>query len=631
MSFHIENLSLNNFVVFKNQQLSLNNLGLVHIKGKNIQEPWKGANSVGKSLIMDSLLWLFSGSTSRDIRADQVIGANGRSCSVSALISVNGKKYRVSRYRKDKRFGNALHVFEEGENVSHRKVAETEERLDKIIGCSFDLTRLACFQYKDESKNFGRMDSRSRAKIIDEIVGATEADIPERYKKVNQLIRDYENDFEKNNTDKEKCLNEIDHIEQLIYQEKSFLEEERKTLNQKKDFLKSQLKNFSEKSVREKIKKLQLRKEQEEEKIRIESEKQNKKHDLEKAGIDLQTKKDLALKDIANLLYEINSIEENKTQRSGKKYRCSRCGSIIEKKVADKIEYEDKNKVEGIKSNVEKKKQLVKNIDVKIKSIFAKQSSIKVNPNVEKEYRDIVFEIKGFEKEINSQAPLKKELQSTEEAISNLDVKHNKKISSLKKKIEQERMKYVDLFFNVHKTEINLGWMDALKGFYGPAGFRPMIMAHYSPILSGFATEYFKDFTSGEGEINISSRSTLASGKTVDRVDIEVYERGKKKAFPAQWSLGEGSYIDVSLNMAVSKLAMEKAGKGFGILCLDEITNGLSETLLLRFIEILRAKLLKNPMTILFTSHYALPEELFDQVWMVVKENGNSRIEIEKP
>ena len=51
----INNIKAHNFIKFKDLDLNLKDLGIVLLKGRNMDEPEKGASGVGKTLLGDPL------------------------------------------------------------------------------------------------------------------------------------------------------------------------------------------------------------------------------------------------------------------------------------------------------------------------------------------------------------------------------------------------------------------------------------------------------------------------------------------------------------------------------------------------------------------------------------------------
>ena len=227
----------------------------------------------------------------------------------------------------------------------------------------------------------------------------------------------------------------------------------------------------------------------------------------------------------------------------------------------------------------------------------------------------------------------KRKHEEMEIEIVSMRQSHEKNIGSLKERIknykytiQKKQEEATEAHIKLLRVRRNIDHLEMLQKFYSPSGFRPLVMEYYAPILSECANYFFKDFTSDKGKIVVDSKSNLASGKVVDKVDIQVHENNKKKPFPGAWSLGEGGCIDISLNLGIMRLASMKASKEFNILWLDEITNSLSSKWIDKLIKIIRSRVLANEMTILMTSHMPIPESNFDNVWTVRKEKKESRI-----
>ena len=201
--------------IYKEEEISLDNKGLILLKGDNRDEPIKASNGSGKTLIMDAILWLISGNTTRKIRSNRVIGKSAKYTFVNAEIESNGVKYDITRYRNHPKYRNSLRIVY-GDDISHRRVDETEERLEQILGCSFNLFRLSCFQDSNPKYHFSRMDSAIRGKILDEICKSTEANVPERLKTIKKSIVDNELLISNLGIEKEKKINEVELLNTQI-------------------------------------------------------------------------------------------------------------------------------------------------------------------------------------------------------------------------------------------------------------------------------------------------------------------------------------------------------------------------------------------------------------------------------
>jgi len=601
MSFDIHDIHIKNFITLKDVIIPLYDQGIVWIRG---------GNGVGKTVLIDAISWLLSGETSRDILSDHVIGGFGKSTKVSGNISIDGKKITLERYRKDKFYSNSFRILD-AVDTSHRKTKETEERFEERLGCSWNLMRMSCFQYSKEDMNFSRMKSQERAKILDEIVGASDSNIPERYRKVNKMVRDIEKEIEdiNNHAMYEKAtLNQLEEdikvgYSQLAFASANFEQQKYDLLNSPDRFSQKRLdeigKNFTkEKEEYKKLTQMAVNNDEVERKI---------------SGYQEIINKYSAL-----IFHNDKRIKEkeayfNTTRRVG--IICDQCGNLITDdsiSILDKRINADINKLKNEKFEYEKSNNNTE------KYITAERE--KIYPNVDSKLAESKYKLAQLRNKYDEEQKKKEELQKQNEKLQQLKNNYELNIKTMRDQLDKKEKRINEIknndsenFFKIWKLKYKLESLNVLSEFYSPAGFRPLVMEHFSPVLSEFSNTYFKEFI--DGEINIISKTSLADGRTVDKVNIEVSQEGKIKRFPGEWSLGQGGCVDFSLNSAIMKLANMKAGKEFSIKILDEFSNGMSGEWTNKLIEVLREKFMKKNMTILLTSHYPLDEKLFDQVW----------------
>jgi len=623
MSFTIRKLCIHNFVTFKNQELDLSGQGLVLVKGKNMDEPWKGENACGKTLLGDSVAWLLSGTTSRDIYADGVIGLAGKSCSVSAEIESNGKVFVVSRYRKDPKHGNDL-VIQGTADASHRTKKITQERLEQIMGCSFGLFRLACFQYGDPNKHFSRLKATDRARILDEIVGASEADVPKRYALINKMIREAEAELielrHKNDT-----LNiEMQSIIAMI-------KVQRENLNIKKDGIQNEI-NGIRNQIADLTSKDTVPYEQE---LAVLIDRDRKEAEIAKKADEVSMtgrQKEQALNRLEGEIVARKTelqVFEKKMKIVPEESICDKCGNTITQESIERLMEERTKQFNDMNSSLIKKQKEADRIRAVAADLDRKHSEYRAMIGEDTSFQ--LSKVRGILEQIDHDRLKAKKLEATipdiEKRMSEARADAMDKMKKLKHNHDSRAIKIQENFFRIHVLQRNIDTYEHLSEFYSPAGFRPLVMEHYAPILSDCANFFYKSFTNGQGEVMIKTKTTLASGKAVDKIDIDVLENGKTKQFPGAWSNGEGGCIDLSLNAGIMRLASMKAAKEFNFLWLDEITNGLSNSWISTLITILREKYLSDGATILLTSHHPIHQSRFDKVWTVVKENGYSSVE----
>jgi DNA repair exonuclease SbcCD ATPase subunit len=71
--------------------------GLYSLTGRNINNPRLGGNGVGKSSLIDAIVWALFGRTSRGLKATDIISYGQKTCTVSVALTVAHKRLVVKR------------------------------------------------------------------------------------------------------------------------------------------------------------------------------------------------------------------------------------------------------------------------------------------------------------------------------------------------------------------------------------------------------------------------------------------------------------------------------------------------------------------------------------------------------
>lgn len=97
--FEIESVELTNFRTFRgtHQFKFPTRPGLYLLTGRNDAEPRLGSNGVGKSTLLDAIYWALYGSTTRGLRAGDVISWGETSCSVQVNMWLNEVPSMIKR------------------------------------------------------------------------------------------------------------------------------------------------------------------------------------------------------------------------------------------------------------------------------------------------------------------------------------------------------------------------------------------------------------------------------------------------------------------------------------------------------------------------------------------------------
>lgn len=134
MNLKFLHISIENFLSLGNIELNLNEMGYTLVNGIN-NDPNDNAvsNGVGKSSLFDALTWCLTGKTIRgtDKNITNIHTDGGTKVEVAFLM--DGKEYKICRYKDHKKYGNNLQIFINGEDKSGKGIRDGEKLLSEYL------------------------------------------------------------------------------------------------------------------------------------------------------------------------------------------------------------------------------------------------------------------------------------------------------------------------------------------------------------------------------------------------------------------------------------------------------------------------------------------------------------------
>ena len=134
MKLKFLHILIENFLSLGNVELNLNDMGYTLITGTN-NDPNDNAtsNGVGKSSIFDALTWCLTGKTIRgaDKNITNIHTEGGTKVELTFLM--DGKEYKVCRYKDHKKFGTNLQIFIDGQDKSGKGIRDGEKLLETLL------------------------------------------------------------------------------------------------------------------------------------------------------------------------------------------------------------------------------------------------------------------------------------------------------------------------------------------------------------------------------------------------------------------------------------------------------------------------------------------------------------------
>jgi len=576
-----QTLILENVFSHKHTEIELNNRGLTLITGDN---------GAGKSSILKALLFCLFG-----IGTDSVVNKTIDADACVTLIGVKNKdSFRVSRYRKHKKYKNDLHFFINEEPVDAATNTDLQKKLEKYLGLDYRAF-LNVAAFSSEMVQFCSSTDVERKAIFEKIL--QDLDIYGEYHKTAKeeyITLTVEADDLKHKIEVEQ--RELSVVKKVIESEETRLEEMQKVREAEVDKLKEKLASlYKSRAARDKL--------------------QEKKERYEKAEGTLELFYE-GMVDYSNTWAknrgEIEMWQQYHSQLD--KGICEFCHQEItekhRKKEQARISKEIK-KMEKLDDEFTRKCDIYDKVRDKVQEIGRRIESVTYKLT---KYDDIDIEIET----INRQ---KKELESATDnsgAIQQWKSK-NKKIS---KKIASYKNR-------IKKVEEELVYLDEVVKGFSKTGIPNVIISRALHFLEERSNKYLDILTNGAISIRLSGFATTKKGAVRNKIDIEVVSANGVTAYEA-YSGGERQRLNISMLLALRDVAQANKGVDLNCIFLDEVLDlsldfqGANDVLMLLqhkkkdiesiFIISPKEEFIKNS------------SGNFDTLLQVYKENGFSKI-----
>ena len=157
-----------------------------------------GYNGAGKTSIFEAIVWCIYGVTK--LKADNVVNKTvGENTKVELEFSESNKNYVITRYRKHKTHKNNVYVFENGENISLKNQADTQDLIQKIVGIDSRAFMSSIVLSSETYKQFLRETNSVRLQIFESVFSLRELNDFKKY--TSQVIKSLESQLNSKNTE----------------------------------------------------------------------------------------------------------------------------------------------------------------------------------------------------------------------------------------------------------------------------------------------------------------------------------------------------------------------------------------------------------------------------------------------
>lgn len=641
MQFNITKIEIENFRSIQDKVTLNIKSGLFSIEGINYTET-NSTNGSGKSTLISALFWALTGSSlTNEVLADEVVNLKtNKNCRVSVYITTDKDEIKITRVRKDTEYGNNLFLEINGQDLSCHKVADTQDRINKLIKIPFDLLKSTIIMTSGMNSAFSSMTPQQRINTLESI---RDYSVWERLREeANKDIKDYTNKISENNL-------QISNLSGRSSTYTQFLGEAESTLIKLENNNNLQ---YWDDQIKEKEKLIKEYTKQVEEKQKIvdnfdnsvidSSELLSKMNSITEEVNNLkkenQDKQVVVEKEIRDIEYNNKDLEREKAllEKWFVDDTCPTCGKKLDRTEEEIIQ--KTSILNKYKSDLEANK-------IKLESKYREKEALSKNTALEiiieekrKEYLELknsLDNIKQIQEEKQSNYnKLYDDLLAAKSVLINTEVsvgiaedkkkEYNDKVQECKDKIikyKDEILEFDNTKKQLENDNIELENKKKLSDFFykllGAKGeLRPYLLnkdiAYLNSRMQFYIGRFFKN----------TEVSLLLNGASID---IKIQADGVTKSI-SSLSGGEKKRVDISIQLALYDLIQTVSQSRFNLLCLDEIESLLDPIGCEQLIEIIEDKA-ENIETVWWITNHPSVKESIPQKILVKKILGKTEVE----
>lgn len=582
-----------NFLSYKELDLDFQDRGLVLIQGQN---------TAGKSSIPSAITWNLFGRTVKGLGGDDVVNWDiNQDCFVEVAMEQKSHSTRsitVRRWRLDSDRGNDIEIEIDGSIVSGRQ-REIQEVINETLQTDF--------------KTFinSVLFSSGMVKYLAEETDKGQREIFKRFLNLQEYDKAAE-------TASIKIL-ELETSANTVYQTLNSVKEKKEVLLETFENCKKWYKEYEE-NREAKIAIL----EQE-----IQSFDKPIPPKLEEHNVDMGN----LSKTITHLLDDKNSSQmdwatmHGRLEQWGEDYKnlqvlegtCPLCKQSINRDTVGRHLTELKDRIRTEFERSELLRNRISEIDSDIQQHVTEQTRVQ---EMEQRNRTVLEAYSGsyslYETNKTNMATRIKELKNPE--------------NPYKKSLDEAKISLTKLpdvshlesqFQELHEAIL---YTEFIKNLFKPKGIQSYIIEHSFDELNNKTNTYLRDLSNGELSMEFVPQRKLKTGEFKEEITITFLKQGRKITYE-HLTDAERASTNIAIIFALHAFASYQGISSFDFMFLDEILDLSLDAIRSENLTSLLATLSKDSGNIFVISHRQEIMSTFSNVWKVILENGESKIE----
>lgn len=619
-------ISINNFLSIKEAELELDNRGLILVEGKNLTNSAFLSNGSGKSTLMDSIVYALYDTTSKGIRADDVVNNKAKKdTSVILEGEQDGVKYRIERYRKHTKHKNTVKFFIDEKDVSEKSVRDTNKTIERIIGIDYNtFINSIMFSQGAGAGRFAIATDREKKEILENLVNLSI--YAEAQEIAKEKVKQKQNEIDEAYRNEERMEWELENLTERD-------EEDEKNYSHTRDMMKQEMDNISvwteqmAKYVQNEFPKVEV--------LRTEVDKLRETIDNQ-AGPDTDDISKQLNEEYAILQRKSNDLrnEERIKEEQVANYKkiqsdthCPICGTELDNTHREKEMLSIREKVKEHLINIQRIGQELTTIQNTYDETLAKHNEFQKQRNeihsqmnsIRNTIQEKENSIRNYESELQRQ---KNAIDNSQDTLSKLNkvpkpVPRDKERKDIDKKIKTNKEQI--LGFEKEKNILE----DAVK-VYSNTGVKSHVLDLITPFLNERANTYLNKLTGSDIEIVFSTQTTNKSGDVTDKFDIQVMNSTGGTTYQAN-SEGEKKRIDLAISLAIQDLVLSKSNMSTNFVVYDEVFDALDAIGSENVVDLLRERL-NTVGSIFVITHSESLKPLFENIITVTKTSQGDSV-----
>lgn len=620
-------LKIQNFLSISNADMKLDDRGLILIEGINKTNGAFQSNGSGKSSLLDAIVYALYDTTSKGIRADDVVNnVVGKDTMVTLEGEQDGNTYRIDRYRKHTKHKNLVKLYVNDKEVTEKSTRDTNKAIERIIGIDYNtFINSIMFSQGSGAGRFAIATDREKKEILENLVNlsvyATAQDI------AKSRVKSKQEEIDQSLRDAEKLQWDLDNVANMEKQDEENYEQTKEMITQEMENVKVGTQQLAD-YVQAEFSKIDTLKDE-----------------LEnlKASRDNQTQFDMT--DMTNSINEeYRVLQQKSNEKSNEEKNKDRFVADYKKLQSDthcpicgtELDHEHRDKeMENIKSSVRDSMVKIQALQEELGTLDQSyEANLAEYNGVQEQHREIAGKGQEMNQEIQRQEKIitdydnevqrmKNANESSQDTLTKLNkvpkpVSRDKERKDIEKSVIAQKRAVLDL--EKEKTIIE----NAVK-VYSNTGVKSHVLDLITPYLNERANTYLNKLTGSDIEIEFSTQTQNKSGEMTDKFDIQVRNSTGGATYLAN-SEGEKKRIDLAISLAIQDLVLSRANMTTNFVVYDEVFDALDAVGSENVIALLRERL-ETVGSIFVITHSESLKPLFEQVITVTKTgHGESTI-----